>query len=187
MMRGFRTKEVEQTRVRNHLRVAEHGLFILLCLENSSMRMRPCKPDDESKTSVACTRSGVPPAGAKTTTKPAGVYDLKHAKLRESGTESHKFYLKMPQNVLVTLKTETPYAQLPTARDYASTCHFLFPAHGAQHFQASCGLNLIVKHLFHQWGAWRLKNLRQDDHTSCGSRFELSFAVTRAGMIGWHG
>jgi hypothetical protein len=40
---------------------------------------------------------------------------MKKVKLRESGTESHKFYLNIPSQKAVTLKTETPCAADPAA------------------------------------------------------------------------
>jgi hypothetical protein len=88
--------------------------------------MHVCRPDDGSKTNVACTRSASSQLDTKTPPgSVAGTYDLKQAKLRESGTESHKFYLKMPGNALVTLKTETPCVS-SLVTHWGPSSHMLF-------------------------------------------------------------
>jgi hypothetical protein len=69
-----------------------------------------CRPDTSPKAISGCTgRHNVQPNKAAAPV-PVGTYDLLKAKLRESGTESHKFYVSMPGHTQVTVKTETPCA-----------------------------------------------------------------------------
>jgi hypothetical protein len=143
--------------------------------------MHACRPDDKAKTSVARTRSGIPHVHAKATATAAGVYDLKHAKLRESGTESHKFYLKLPQNVLVTLKTETPYAQMPTAWERSGHMPFRVPDTLCAAYSQILRAELFVEHLssldLQSVGCLAVirATTNGDNKPYCDSQYALSF------------